>query len=86
MLASHSVALIPWREISFEMDLKGFLVACVFGVLVYYFWKWRKGFIDPHLYFSDVQSLEGGLGRIKWAHLPRDLTWLSLLSFHRSSC
>lgn len=76
-----TLAFIDGRHISFELDLKALFVACVFGVLIFFLLKWRKGFLDPHLYFSDIKALETERGWLRWANLPRDLAWVSLFSF-----
>ena len=65
----------------FEMDFKAFLASLGALALCYFLWKWKKHFVDPHLYFSDIKTFEGHSVSAKWANLPKTLAYLSLLSF-----
>lgn len=66
---------------SFEIDLKALLLSLLASLVCYFIWKWRKRFIDPYLYFSDVEALGRKPHRSLWSNLPQGLLWLSLISF-----
>jgi Ca-activated chloride channel family protein len=51
------------------------------GILFYFLWKWKRHFISPHLYFSNVKAFEGSSRKARWAELPKGLLFLSLFSF-----
>lgn len=80
MLASLFFAAF-FNDRSFEIDMRALLATVMMGFLLYFLWKWRKGFVEPHLYFSDVKALEGMSGWNRWPKLSRDLVWVSLFSF-----
>ena len=67
--------------ISFEIDIKALLIVLAAGLIFYFSWQWRKGFVDPHLYFSDVKSLEGASDCRRRAKASKELMCLSLFSF-----
>lgn len=47
----------------------------------YFILRWSKGFVEPHLAFSDLKSLlSGGPGRARFAALPRFLSWLAVIA------
>lgn len=72
--------LFPLASVFSEIDLKAAFVAGIVIVIFYFLTKWKKGFAEPALYFSEVKALESHTTG-QWAQMPRRLTLLALAFF-----
>lgn len=57
--------------------------ACAFLLAVYVLWRWTSTFVEPHLFFSDVNSFnpQQKSWRIRFASWVNSLKWLGLFAF-----
>ena len=65
----------------FFVDLKALALVAICALPFIFLWRWRKGFIEPYIAFSDVQSLLKDQGRLRWAMWPPKFMWAAFFCF-----
>lgn len=66
---------------SFAVDSGLCLLVLSSAVLFFFLWRWRRSFLEPSFYFSDITIFSSRGLRTRAAALPMILIWMALIAF-----